>query len=123
MGIYLYLQWLKDFIAIPIFIWFALTPSIYENTPLLSLLFSLGGFIDAMYVSSTMYYRLKWTISSVKDALGALGMLVFSMVIIFAPETDCPSNWNIFFILATYIDLLSVISPMTPFNIYTWNLI
>ena len=122
MNIYVLLQCFKDILAIPIFIWLALSPSIYEHRPLLSFLFSIGGFIDAIYVSYTIYSKIQWTISSLKDALGAFGMLGFSIIIIFAPVSDCPSDWDKFFAFAAFIDILSIISLITPWNIYEWRL-
>lgn len=122
MNSYLILQCLKDVSAIPIFIWLALSPSIYQNMPLLSFLFSIGGFIDAMFVSYTMCYNIPWMISSLKDTLGTFGMLGFSILMIFAPQNDCPSEWDKFFTFAAFVDILSIVSLLTPWNIYTWNI-
>ena len=122
MNIYLILQCLKDTLAIPIFIWLAFSPSIYENRPLLSLLFSIGGFIDTLYVSSTLYYKIPWTFSSLKDALGAFGMLGFSIILLMAAKTNRPSEWDKFFAFAAFVDICSIISLLTPWNIYTWKL-
>ena len=90
---------------------------------MLSFLFSIVGFIDAMFVYYTMCYNIPWTVSSLKDTLGTFGMLGFSILMIFAPQNDCPSEWDKFFTFAAFVDILSIVSLLTPWNIYTWNLI
>lgn len=117
-----YLQWGKDLLAIPVFLLLAGRPDIYEQRELLSVLFSVGCLIDALYVSSTWCWTLPWTCASIKDALGTMGMMGFTFLLLAAPHCapvhHCPSHWDVFFLFAATVDILSVLSVLTPFNIY-----
>ena len=112
----------KDLIAIPIFIWLALHSEVEYNV--LSLLFSIGCLIDAIFVSVTWCYDIPWSVASLKDALGAFGMMGFTIMLAYSTKKkDCPSNMVYFFVLAAVVDILSIVSIVTPWNIYLWELI
>jgi len=122
MRLYAYFQGFKDLIAIPIFIWLALHPEL--GYTVLSLLFSIGCLIDAIFVSVTWCCDILWSVASLKDALGAFGMMGFTIVLAYTTKKkDCPSNLVYFFVLAAVIDMLSIISIVTPWNIYMRKLI
>lgn len=112
------LQWIKDFGAIPIFVWIALTPSVSNSRHLLSLFFAFGCLLDTLFVSFFYWYEKPWTIARVKDVLGAVGMWVFCLVLLAANPAPEVHRWPSFFWLATAIDSMSVLSVFS--GNYNW---
>jgi|SaaInlStandDraft_1057018.scaffolds.fasta_scaffold251269_1 hypothetical protein len=110
-------QWLKDFIAIPIFIGLALH-NIHDRL-LLSVFFALGSLLDACYGMHAEFMGHPWTIARVKDALGAHCMWGFSMLLLWAPTTQDPGRWPYFFWFAAVVDGVSVLSVFTSRNVYS----
>jgi len=119
------LQFIKDFIAIPIFIAIALTPEINESRELLCLFFAFGCLLDTLFTCYMYIYDYPWTIARVKDALGAAGMWVFTIAIAWAnPPKEPPHRWPIFFCLAAAIDTCSILSVLTiKYNWYQFILV
>ena len=117
MNTFNWAQFIKDLLAIPIFILIANTPNITTNRVILSLLFAFGCLTDTVYCCVGLYYPLTW--ARIKDVLGMSGMWVFSLVLIFAPDVDDPGRWPMFFWFASAVDLLSILSIIhTNTNIY-----
>ena len=119
------LQFIKDFIAIPIFIIIALNPQINESTEFLSLFFAFGCLIDTIFTAILFFYDYPWTVARVKDAMGALGMWTFTIVLIWTiPPKKTPHRWPIFFCIAAFIDTCSILSVLTiKYNWYTFILV
>ena len=115
------MQLVKDLSAIFVFWWLACRPEFYERR-LLSVLFTVGWLIDTLYVCTTWCLHIPWTWASFKDFLGAYGMFGFSVILVVAPENNCPSNWYYFFVFAAGVDTLSLLSVCTRFNIYMLNI-
>lgn len=118
-------QFMKDFIAIPIFIVIALRPEINESRELLCLFFSIGCLLDTLFTCYMYIYDHPWTIARVKDAMGAAGMWVFTIAIAWAnPPKEPPHRWPIFFCLAAAIDTCSILSVLTiKYNWYRFILV
>ncbi len=119
------LQFIKDFIAIPIFIAIALTPEINESRELLCLFFAFGCLLDTLFTCYMYIYDYPWTIARVKDGLGATGMWVFTIAIAWAnPPKESPHRWPIFFCFAAAIDTCSILSVFSAkYNLYTFILV
>jgi len=109
-------QILKDFIAVPVFVFLALSVDQCERD-LLCLFFSFGCFVDTVYSCIGLYYPVL-TIARVKDLWGMFGMWVFTFVLAFAPKVKDPGRWPIFFWFAAAVDFISVCSVFVPGNIY-----
>lgn len=114
------LQCIKDSIACFIFIVFANMPLMYTNSKLLCIFFSLGAIIDCLFVLVRYHYELPFTVASIKDILGCLGMLMFT-VFLLAKVHLFVGFWQLFFYLAFFIDYGSVMSVCfnPKWNIYT----
>ena len=118
------LQFIKDFIAIPIFIVIALTPEINESRELLCLFFAFGCLLDTLFTCYLYICGHPWTIARVKDGLGAAGMWVFTIAIAWAnTPKKSPHRWPIFFCFAAAIDTCSVLSVLTKYNWYQFILV
>ena len=109
-------QWLKDFIAIPIFIWMAIH-NIHDRL-LLSVFFALGSLLDACYGLHAEFMGHPWTIARAKDALGAYCMWGFSVLLLWAPAVKDPGRWPYFFWFAAAVDSVSVLSVVSAKNVY-----
>lgn len=116
-------QFLKDFMAVPIFILIALDPYIHNSRSLLALFFSLGCLTDTIFSCYSYMHEFPWTIARVKDGLGAVGMWVFTICLSFAPPFQTVNLWPYFFYFAMLVDSFSVFSVLLgKYNIYTFRL-
>jgi hypothetical protein len=111
------LQILKDFLAVPMFVFIALSKTIHGDREVLCLFFAFGCFVDTVYSCIGLYYPIL-TIARVKDFWGMFGMWVFTFVLAFAPKVKDPGRWPIFFWFAAAVDFISICSVFVPGNIY-----
>jgi len=115
-------QFLKDFMAVPIFILIALDPYIHNSRSLLALFFSLGCLTDTIFSCYSYIYDSPWTIARVKDGLGAIGMWCFTIWLSLTPPLET-SHWSYFFYFAMFVDGVSVFSVLLgKYNIYMFRL-
>lgn len=98
------IQFFKDLSAIPIFIIISTTPYMYNSDKRLALFFSIGCLIDTIFSSFSYFFTKPMTIASVKDILGALGMMLFTIVICL---TSVKPLWSYFAALVDYCSILS----------------
>jgi hypothetical protein len=115
-------QFLKDFLAVPIFILIALDVDIHASRSLLSLFFSLGCLTDTVFSCYSYIHDSPWTIARVKDGLGAVGMWVFTICLSLAGELETTNLWPYFFYFAASVDICSVFSVLFQNNVYTFRL-
>lgn len=118
------LQQVKDFCAIPVFVYIALTASMYDSRIRLALFFAFGSLIDTLFVSWFHWYNKTWTIARLKDALGAYGMWGFCMTILLVPVSPEMHRWPYFFWFAAAVDSISIFSTLCGrYSWYTFKII
>ena len=110
-------QFIKDSTACFVFFLFANMPLLLSDNEMLCLLFSLGAFLDCLFVSFRYYYRLPLTIASIKDIFGLFGMICFTIALVFLKQNHT-EFWQKFFYLAFIIDYISVLSVCS----FSWNI-
>jgi len=106
------LQKVKDFCAIPVFVFIALTSSIYDSRGKLAVFFAFGSLIDTFFVSWFYWYNKTWTIARLKDVAGASGMWVFCLALIVSPISPEMHRWPYFFWFAAVVDSISICSTL-----------
>lgn len=112
------LQFIKDSIAVLLFILFANMPELLNDNHMLCLLFSLGSLLDCLFVCFRYYHRLPLSIASIKDVFGLFGMICFTIALVFLKQNHA-EFWQKFFYLAFIIDYASVLSVCSgAWNIY-----
>lgn len=116
---YHYLQGIKDFCAIPVFIYLSL---FHHSRYFLAVFFSAGCLLDTLFTAYAYWYDKPWTIARIKDACGAFGMFVFTLALLTANPSKDPGRWPYFFQFAAAVDTLSVLSICSQYNIYTKNM-
>ena len=111
------LQFIKDSFAVMLFLIFANIPRLLSDNEMLCLFFSLGAFLDCLFVSFRYYYRLPLTIASIKDIFGLFGMICFTIALVFLKQNHA-EFWQKFFYLAFIVDYISVLSVCS----FSWNI-
>ena len=113
------LQFIKDSVAVMLFIIFANLPRLLSDNDMICLVFSLGALVDCFFVCFRYYYQLPLTIASIKDVFGLFGMLTFGIALVFMKQNHA-EFWQKFFYLAFIIDYASILSVCSfSWNIYT----
>lgn len=117
----------KDFIALFIFIYFILN----ININILLYVFPILTLIDLIfsYLNYRKYIRKNnITISDIKDFLGFLGLLIFSILVFIHlnfntfDKKKLENFFILFFIIGFLIDSTSVLSTFTKYNIYNYDI-
>jgi hypothetical protein len=109
-------QFIKDSTACFVFFLFANMPLLLSDNEMLCLLFSLGAFLDCLFVSFRYYHALPLSIASIKDVFGLFGMICFTIALVFLKNHA--EFWQKFFYLAFIIDYISVLSVCS----FSWNI-
>ena len=112
------LQKIKDFCAIPVFVYMGLTASIYDSRIQLALFFAIGSLIETLFVSCFYWYNKPWTIARLKDAIGAYGMWVFCLALLMAPISPKKHRWPYYFCFMAVVNSISIFS--TVCGRYDW---
>lgn len=109
-------QFIKDSTACFVFFLFANMPLLLSDNEMLCLLFSLGAFLDCLFVSFRYYHALPLSIASIKDVFGLFGMICFTIALVFLKNHA--EFWQKFFYLAFIVDYISVMSVCS----FSWNI-
>ena len=118
------LQKVKDLCAIPVFVFIALTSSIYDSRSKLAVFFAFGSLIDTFFVSWFYWYDKTWTIARFKDVVGASGMWVFCLALLMAPLSPEMHRWPYFFCFVAVVNGISLWSTLcVRYDWYTSNVL
>lgn len=112
-------QWNKDFLAVIVFFLMANMPLLLESTPFLSLFFSLGCLLETCFCCVRYWNEYDVTLSSVKDIVGAIWMLVFTIV--FASGIPKRGMGQLLLYTSAAINYIAIFSIVTSYNIYMRN--
>jgi len=100
-------MWVKDLFFVPVFLLFAVH-NVHDRR-VLSLFFAGGSLLNAIFFACN---------KRVKDASTAVVMWVFSMALVWAPTVKDPGHWPYFFYFAAVVEMLCIISMITPYTVY-----
>lgn len=100
-------MWIKDIFFVPVFLLFAIYN--VHDRQVLSVFFASGSLLNAIFYACN---------KRVKDASSAVVMWVFCIALVWAPVVKDPGRWPYFFYFATIVEVLCIISIVTPYSIY-----
>jgi len=110
------LQWIKDCMAVLVFVLLANMPQFLHSSGSLSLFFALGCLLDTLFCCVCYWKAFDVTTSCIKDAFGAVGLWIMTLVVVGGKT----GTWvSVFFYIAAVIDYLSICSIVSSYNIYT----
>ena len=111
-------QWIKDCLAVFVFVLLSQMPKVLEDRIIMSFLFSCFCLIDTLFFC---YGFRKWTRATYKDLCGAITMWSLTMLYIFTSIVLPLSElcWVIMFINLGYV--YSVVNTMNMYNQFSYN--